>query len=255
MIHLKRYEDWGVLDFLVLPGFRERSFRSEAGRPRIQPPVDVDAASYESSDEDSHVDFAMRYSHTVDQLDFGLSWFKGTNRDPELVPALNASGEPVLIPNYRQMAQFGVDLLLIDDAWTWKLELIHRETGLIDYEAFTGGFEYTYYGVLGSNIDFGTLVEYSHDNRPQGERGVFDRDLFFGGRLAFNDIQSSQVLAGFIVDIDKQSRSFRVEASRRVGDNWKASIEAQIFDNVDEDDPLVAFERDDYLLLEIARFF
>ncbi|MCH8176682.1 MAG: hypothetical protein IIC09_00495 [Proteobacteria bacterium] len=31
MVHLKHYEDWGVLDFLVLPGFRERTFRGSEG--------------------------------------------------------------------------------------------------------------------------------------------------------------------------------------------------------------------------------
>ena len=255
MVHLKHYEDWGVLDFLVLPGFRERSFQSETGRPRTDPPVDVDAVTYESSEEDEHIDYAIRYSHTVDQVDFGLSWFKGTNRDPEFVAGLNASGEPVLVPNYEQMTQIGVDILLIDDVWTWKLEMIHRETASVDYEAFTGGVEYTFYGIFKSDVDFGTLIEYSHDNRAQGERGVFDRDLFFGGRLAFNDIQSTQILAGFVIDTDKQSRSFRVEADRRLGDTWKASVEVQIFDKIDEDDPLLVFEKDDYLLLEIARFF
>ena len=255
MIHLKHYEEWGVLDFLLLVGFRERTFQSEAGRPRTALIVDVDAVSYESSDKDSHVDYAMRYSHTIDSLDFGLSWFKGTNRDPELVAGLNAGGQPVLIPYYVQMTQLGADILLIDEGWTWKLEMIHRKTDSIDYEALTGGFEYTFYGIFESVIDFGTLLEYSHDNRRQGARAVFDRDLFFGGRLAFNDIQSTQILAGFIVDTEKQSRSFRVEASRRLGDSWKSTLEVQIFDNIGEEDPLAAFEKDDYLLLEIARFF
>ncbi len=255
MIHLKRYEDWGVLDFLLLPGFRERTFQADTGRPRTPLIVDVDAASYQSSDEDSHIDYAMRYSHTIDELEFGFSWFKGTNRDPELVSGLNDSGQPVLIPHYVQMTQLGADILLIDEDWTWKLEIIHRDTDAIDYEALTGGFEYTFYGVFESDIDFGTLVEYSHDNRPQALRSVFDRDLFFGGRLAFNDIQSTELLAGFVVDTDKQSQSFRLEASRRIGDSWKGTIEAQLFNNIDEEDPLIAFEKDDYLLLEVARFF
>ena len=58
MIHLKRYEDWGVLDFLVLPGFRERTFQEGEGRLRTPLVVDTDRAEYESSDEDRHVDFA-----------------------------------------------------------------------------------------------------------------------------------------------------------------------------------------------------
>lgn len=250
MIHLNRYHDWGVFDFLVLPGFRERTFQGVEGRPRTRLVVDADAATYQSSDEDSHVDYAIRYSHTIDDLDFGLSWFKGTNREPEF-----RVNNGRLIPHYVQMTQLGVDAQLIDEDWTWKLEVIHRDTDAIKYEALTGGFEYTFYGVYESDIDLGTLVEYSHDNRPEGQRGVFDRDIFVGARLAFNDVQSTELLAGFVVDTEKQSRSFRLEGNRRIGESWKGTIEAQVFSNIDDQDPLIAFADDDYLLLELARFF
>lgn len=255
MIHLKRYEDWGVVDLLVLPGFRERTFQGIEGRPRLSLVVDGDATTYQSSDEDSHIDYAFRYSHTIDNLDFGITWFKGTNREPEFNAALDSNGQPILIPHYAQMSQLGLDAQLIDEDWTWKLEVIHRETDDIDFEALTGGFEYTFYGVYESDIDLGTLVEYSHDNRPEGQRGVFDRDIFVGARLAFNNVQSTELLAGFVVDTDKQSRSFRLEGNRRIGDSWKATIEAQVFSNIDDQDPLIAFEDDDYLLFEMARYF
>ena len=255
MIHLKRYQDWGVLDFLVLPGFRERTFQGVEGRPRTPIIVDVDAASYESSDEDSHVDYALRYSHSIDDLDLGVSWFKGTNREPVLVPGLDGNNQPVLLPYYAQMMQLGLDAQLFVEDWTWKLEMIHRDTDEVDFEAMTGGFEYTFYGVFESDIDLGTLIEYSHDNRPEGQRGVFDRDIFAGARLVFNDVQSTELLAGVIVDTEKQSQSFRLEGNRRIGDSWKASIEVQILSNIDDEDPLLAFADDDYLLLELAWFF
>ncbi len=255
MIHLKRYQDWGVLDFLVLPGFRERTFQAIEGRPRTPLLVDGDTVTYQSSDKNNHVDYAFRYSHTIDDLDFGFSWFKGTNREPQLTPDLDNSGLPILIPHYVQMTQLGLDLQLIDEDWTWKLEVIHRDTEQNNFEALTAGFEYSFYGVFETDIDLGTLVEYSHDNRPEDQRGVFDRDLFFGARLAFNDIQSTELLVGFVADTDKQSRSFRLEGNRRIGDSWKGTIEVQMFSNIDESDPLIAFEKDDYLLVELARFF
>ncbi|MCP4187334.1 MAG: hypothetical protein GY763_06985 [Gammaproteobacteria bacterium] len=251
MLHLKHYEDWGVLDFLILPGFRERTFQAVEGRPRTTLVVDGDAAIYQSSEEDEHVDYAMRYSHTIDELDFGISWFKGTNRDPEY----RISGGTVLIPYYVQMTQIGIDAQLIDEDWTWKLEMIHRDTDAISYEAVTAGFEYSFYGIYETDIDLGTLVEYSHDNRPEGQRGIFDRDLFFGARLAFNDVQSTELLAGMVYDTEKQSQSYRLEGNRRLGDSWKATIEAQVFSHIDASDILLAFEDDDYLLLELARFF
>jgi hypothetical protein len=63
------------------------------------------------------------------------------------------------------------------------------------------------------------------------------------------------VLAGFVVDTDNQSRTFRVEASRRIGESWKLELELQTFANIDDDDPLAAFANDDYLLAEMAYYF
>ena len=254
MIHLKRYQDWGVLDFLVLPGFRERTFRGEEGRPRLPLVVDTDQAEYESSAGQQHIDYALRFSQTYNDLDLGVSWFSGTSREPLLLPG-DSDGEPVLIPFYEQMTQIGVDAQLLYLDWIWRLELIHRKAESSDRDAFVFGFEYTFFGVFDSVSDIGAIVEFSHDNRPEDLRGVFDRDLFLGARFALNDAQSTEVLAGFLVDVDKYSRSFRIEASRRVGQSWKATLELQTFANIDPDDPLVAFEDDDYVLVDLAYFF
>ncbi len=255
MIHWKRYEDWGVVDVLVLPGFRERPFQEAEGRLRPPLVVDTDQAEYESSDEDSHVDFALRFSQTYGDLDLGLSLFDGTSREPLLLPALDSDGRPVLIPFYEQMTQFGVDAQLIYEDWIYKLEYIHRNADSNDFNAAVAGFEYTLYGIYESDLDLGLLLEYSHDDRPEDERGAFDRDVFLGGRFTFNDEQSSEILAGFIVDVDKNSRSFRVEGNRRFGDSWKGTLELQTFSNMDSDDVLTAFEKDDFVLLEMAYFF
>ncbi len=255
MIHLKRYQDWGVLDFLILPGFRERSFSDREGRLRTPLVVDTGRAEYESSDGEQHVDYAIRFSQTYGDLDLGVSWFDGTRRDPLLLAGADDRGDPVLIPFYEQMTQLGIDAQLIYEDWIWRLEMIHRNADSNDRDAFVFGFEYTFYGIAESPVDFGALAEFSHDNRPEGEAGAFDNDLFVGGRFAFNDAQSSEILVGFIVDTDNQSRSFRVEGNRRFGDSWKATLELQLFSNIDEDDVLTAFEKDDHLLVELARFF
>ena len=255
MVHLKRYQDWGVLDFLVLPGFRERTFHEAEGRLRPPLAVDVDQAAYESSAEDRHVDYAMRFSQTYGNLDLGLSWFKGTSRDPLLLPGADDEGKAVLTPFYEQMTQFGIDAQWIVADWIWKLEAIRREAESNDFNAFTAGFEYSFYGIFGSVADLGAIVEYSYDSRPKNEASVLDDDVFVGGRFAFNDAQSSEILAGFFVDTANRSRSFRVEGSRRVGASWKATLELQTFSNIDSADQLAAFANDDFLRLEMAYYF
>jgi len=255
MIQFKHYEDWGVVDLLLLPGFRERTFQSINGRPRTPLLVDTNAVQYQSSEGQSHIDYAFRYSQTIDELDLGLTWFKGTNREPILSSAVNSNGQAVLIPTYNQMTQLGLDLQVIIEDWTWKLELIHRETNGDSFEASTVGFEYTFYRLLNSDIDVGTLVEYSYDNRSLSKRGVFDRDLLLGARLAFNDSQSTNMLIGLVIDTEKRSQTFKIEGSRRLNDNWKGTIEVQTFSKIDDNDVLASFSRDDYLLLELTRYF
>ena len=255
MIHLKHYADWGVLDFLVLPGFRERIFPDVNGRPRLPLVIDDSQTIYQSADGKHHVDYSFRFSQTYDELDIGLSFFKGTNRQPELVPGLGAMGEPVLIPVYLQMTQYSIDAQLTTEAWLWKLEAIYRDTSARSYGAFTGGFEYTFYNIFESDINLGSLVEYSYDSREAPLRDIFDRDLFLGARLAFNDAASTDLLAGYVVDIEKGSQTFRLEASRRFGDSWKGTLEMQLFPYIADDDLLIVFDDDGYLLLEIARYF
>jgi hypothetical protein len=252
MIHYTRIEDFGVFHVFVLAGFREAQFRAEQGRLRFPLVVDSDQAEYESADEDRHIDYALRYTHYIGDTEFGFSWFKGTSRDPLFPQGLITNGK--LVPYYEQIIQFGLDLQSIIGDWTWKLELIHRDSDSVSYQAATGGFEYTLYGIWNSAIDLGTLLEYSADDRDMGA-GVFDNDLFGGLRFAFNDVQSTELLAGLIVDTDNQSKSLRVEASRRLGDSWKLTGELQVFTDVADDDPLSAFAEDDYLLIEIARYF
>jgi len=254
MLHYTRLLDSGAIQAFVLPGFRQSEFNSEEGRLRLPLPVDADRAQFESSDEEQHVDLALRYTHFLGDTELGFSLFKGTSREPEYRTILVDSA-PVLVPYYAQMTQFGLDLNSIVGDWIWKWELIHRDQSAGSFSATTAGFEYTFYAVNDSAIDMGSLLEYSYDSRPADQAGPFNNDLFGGLRFAFNDVQSTEVLAGAFVDVKNGSKSLRVEASRRVGDSWKLTGELQVFTAIDGEDALQAFERDDFLLVEMARYF
>ena len=43
MVKLSTEQDWGVIDFFVLPGFRERTFPGVEGRPRPDVVIDTDS--------------------------------------------------------------------------------------------------------------------------------------------------------------------------------------------------------------------
>ncbi len=255
MINLAWIQDWGTVDFFVLPYFRERTFPDEQGRPRTQPAVDTTQAVYQSEEKEKHVDYALRWYHSIAEWDIGVSYFTGTSRDPRLQVGLNSKGEPVLVPYYDLINQISLDLQGTFDAWLWKLEALHRSGQGPAFNAITGGFEYTLYGVFGSSADLGLLLEYLYDDRGSTAPTAFEDDLFWGMRFALNDEQSSEVLAGQLIDRQTHAIIYNVEASRRFGDAWKVYLEARIFDKAPPTDPASAFNQDDYLQLEVMYYF
>lgn len=252
MINLSLFQDWGTIDLFVLPYFRERTFAGKDGRLRSQLVVDTDRSHYESGAKRHHLDFAVRWSHSIGDWDIGLSHFYGTNREPLLLPNQTFSK---LIPFYEVMHQTGLDIQQTTESWLWKLEIIRRETSSDTFTALTGGFEYTFYGVFDSDIDVGIIAEYLFDDRDNELATPFENDILMGTRLAWNDEQSTELLFGVIQDLDSSDRAWNIEASRRIGDRWKLSLEARIFSVDTPTNALFQIREDDYLQLELARYF
>lgn len=255
VIDLTFINDWGDVGVYLLPYFRERRFPDAQGRVRFTLPVDTSRAVYESAERRGHLDFALRWSHYVGAWDFGVSYFDGTAREPRLVTGLNAVGEPVLVPHYDQLQQFGIDVQATVDAWLWKFEAVHRDIHDEEYFAAVTGVEYTFYGVNESVIDVGILAEHLYDER--GTRGLapFQNDFFLGTRFAFNDVQSSELLLGVIYDPEDGTRFGLIEGSRRIGATWKFVVEGRFFSGAPANTALAGFEYDDYFELSVAKFF
>jgi hypothetical protein len=250
MVQLSIDRDWGVLDMFALPYFRERTFPGGKGRLRPGLVVDTDHARYESAAEEHHVDFALRYSHTIGNIDFGIYHFSGTGREPTLI---NENNE--YIPFYEQINQTGLDSQLVAGQWLWKLETLYR-TGQGDgFFAGVGGFEYTMVGIAETSADLGIIGEWAYDERGDDTTTGFQNDAMFGMRLAFNDAASTELLAGLIQDVDGSARAVSVEASRRIRSNWKLSLEARAFFEIPENDPSFGLRNDDFVLLELAYYF
>ena len=253
MINLELQRDWGLVGVYLLPWFRERSFAGEDGRLRTPLPVDSDNPRYESSDQENHVDLSLRYSHYVGSVDIGVSAFSGTSREARLLP--NADGSE-LIPYYDQIDQIGLDLQYTGNAWLWKLEAIARETQNDSFSAAVGGFEYSFYQVADTAADLGVLVELQYDGRDDGEPVTLaDNDLFAGIRLALNDTQDSAVLVGMGYDLETSEAYLNIEADRRLGEDYVLELRARFFTNASPQDTGYAIDSDDYLQLELSRYF
>ena len=145
MVNIEWQRPWGRVSGLVLLGFREQPFPGTSGRLRFPLIVDNNEALF--PDGKRAVDLALRYSHFFGDFDVGVYAFHGNGREPALLP--NEAGTD-LIPVYRTITQFGLDLQYTRDAWLWKLEAIGREGEGHTFGALVGGVEYTRYQIFDS---------------------------------------------------------------------------------------------------------
>jgi hypothetical protein len=248
-------DDWGTLDLYLLTGFRERTFAGPEGRLRSSPFVDVGNARFEKHGVEKHLGLAARWSKIIDDWDLGLSHFYGTSRDPTLLAELDGKGQLRLIPYYEMIHQTGVDIQLTQESWLWKLESIVRSGQGKTYYAGTGGLEYTFYNVNATGLDLGLVVEYLYDSRGSNAPVLFQDDILVGMRFGFNDIQSTEILAGVIFDRTNNAKFFNIEASRRFGDSFKAEVEVRTFNSVPKNDPAFLIRHDDHVRFELRYHF
>ncbi|MGV8997189.1 MAG: hypothetical protein ACOH12_09615 [Parvibaculaceae bacterium] len=255
MVRLRTTQDFGTFDVFVLPYFRERTYPSADGRPATDIPVDTHLTRYESSRKERHVDGAARYSNSLGDVDFGLSYFQGTGRDPVLQPAISSSGDLVLSPLYPQIKQASFDAQATKGAWLYKAEGYWRDELNAQYEAITGGIEYTFYGAIGSGGDLGLVAEYALDSRGLVARAPYEDDGFVALRWTANDEASTTLLGGAVIDAKTGALGFRLKGERRMSDDYLVSVEAYGFADVPQRDPVYNIADDGYVQFRIARFF
>jgi len=272
MVNLTLLADQGTFDFFILPYFRERTFPGRGGRLRFDPFINTGRdAMYENKDKDRHIDYALRYSNTIGDLDIGVSGFYGTTREPAYLAEVDRNGSLNIIPFYEIINQTGLDLQYISEAWLWKLEAIYRR-GQADgsFYAVDAGIEYTFSGSGLRGTDLSLIVEYLYDSRDfsvdartliasgyiSSRFNTFlNSDYMIGLRFALNDEASSEILAGFIRDIDNHASVFQLEASRRIGDGWKAELDANVFVDAEKDPLLNFLRKDSFFQLALKYYF
>lgn len=282
--------DYGILDMMVMPFFRERTFAdNDGGRPRFPLPIDRDFTTYESADSDRNIDWAARYSIVIDDFDLGLSFFSGNARAPDLVPVVFVNGAPCappstpaygrppcptppgfpfnvlpgtpptievrLAPHYPTIDQLAFDGTATLGNWLLKLEAAGRHVhDQYDFAA-TGGVEYSFYQIFNTNGDLGIVAEYAFDDRGEDLAAPFQNDAILGLRWALNNTQSTALLVAGIYDVDNGTSTLSLEGDTRVGENFKLTVEGRFFLETADTDPFAAFEKDSFAQLRFAWFF
>jgi len=254
MLNMTWVYDFGHIEGYILPGFRKRNFPGPKGRLRSSYEIS-DEVRYQSDNKDEHIDYALRLYNLFGNAEIGWSYFKGTNREPELMPEFNGSNV-ILVPYYSQISQISIDFLYQSDQLAWKLEAFNRRgQGDDDFYALTGGFEYTSSGNWLKGADVNWFLEYMYDSRDELATTPFEHDVFAGIRIALNDLSGTEIRINSVVDIENSGVIYSAEFSRRITDEWRFSALARIYSNFSENDFIYDFRNDDYLELEVIRYF
>jgi len=256
MLDVRYLLDSGAISFYVLPYFRERTFAGVEGRLRGPLPIDVDRPLFESEDENSNIDYAVRWQQSIGNLELGLAYFDGTSRLPDIQVAIDEFGTPSLLPQYNQLQQFSIDALYVFGSALFKLEAIRGETLDQDFSAYVAGLEYTLVNFYDTGFDLGWLLEHQYDERENQAFIWGQNDLMIGARLQLNDFAGSEILFGFVRDLDNSgSYSASVEGSTRLNQNWRISLNGYFFSATVEEDPVYFLRRDDHITLSLEYFF
>lgn len=162
----------------------------------------------------------------------------------------------VLVPFYDRLRQASIDAQVVAGSLALKLEALWREQHGARTAAAVAGFEYTFGDVGGSGADVGLLGEYLYDERNDALNVLVDDEIFIGSRLALNDVPGTQMIGGVIASReDFANRLYYVEASRRLGDDWKLSLETRMFSHMREGSFEAFLADQDYATLTLERYF
>ena len=172
-----------------------------------------------------------------------------------LIPKISPAGKLSLIPLYDRIHQTGLDVQTTKGSWLWKLESIIRSGQDKTFFALTGGMEYTFFDLYETGMDLGLVFEYLYDSRGFGGPTIFQDDILVAMRFGFNDIQSTEILAGVIFDRTNNSKFYNIEASRRLGDSWKVELEVRFFSGAPKSDPSFMIRDDDHIRMELSYHF
>ena len=251
MVQFSYAANFGTFDLFYLPYSRSIDFGNEAGRPRTPIVLEQKNIRFETEQEEWFPSTAFRWSHYIGPMDIGLHYFYGNAREPLL--DLRSDGSFGLV--YPKAHQVGLDYQIIVKDWIWKLETMYRAGDFDNIFATAAGFEYTFSNIKETGIDIGVLAEYLYDSRRELAFTSLDNDVFVGSRIAFNNVQSTEILAGFFFDLSKSSKLFRLEGSQRLGENYKLEITSQFFIDIDHREFLSAFQDDSFLQFTLIRYF
>ena len=107
-----------------------------------------------------------------------------------------------------------------------KFEAIGVRSEREHYWAAVTGVEYSFYGIMGTDLDFTLINEFMKDSRDDLAPGYLEHDFGVGGRFSFNDEFDTTMQGGFLWDPDTEEKVLSFEFERRLYSDLKIEIQA-----------------------------
>ncbi len=176
---------------------------------------------------------ALRAAQTVGSADIALFLARHRDRSQPVVAVDPNNG--LLTPVYLPVTQFGATAQQALGPWLAKFELAWRDfdnptnptrLGTIsqeDHGQAAAGLEFGWNGSSGSEsalILEGQRV-FGVNRMTRSNLSLFQNDVLFGVRHAFNDAQSKEIFASVLVDTERNSEFlWSARYSQRIGGAW-----------------------------------
>lgn len=249
-IRFRKYFDMDLFSFFIMPYFRERP--TNTFNKRFSTPLPVNSSSlFPGSASKNHIDFSTRFQKNLGNNDVGLIFFRGNSRDP-IVTNDNLN----IVNSYKLISVLGLDYQYTSEDLLIKLETTNTNGFDKSYNSTVFGFEKLLPSTF-NRIEINTLLEFQFDDRNLTEAPLtsLDKDIFFGFRFNLNDINDTQFLVGSNIDTNDSSSFSILEGSRRFLDSYKLSLTYRGFSNYKREQSFYFIKNDDYLNLNVSKFF
>ncbi len=248
--------DEGRIDAWLLPYSREERLAEGKDRFRTSA-LAFSGAEFEKGK--NTVSSAIRISQMLESIEFAVSYYNGHTRSPYFTPNLNGVSNVITLqPNYAQIEQAGLELLWVKGQLLVKLESIYRST---NDENFTGlgiGLEREFPRIGLAKNGLTLYGEYYYDGRDSERSSPltpFQNDVFFGVRLALNNLSGTVYELRLTRDLDNNSSFWDFRAKTRIKQQWFIEASLYEFSNVDHDPALKSFASDSRLAVNVILGF
>ena len=245
-ISFEAYLGSGDFQYWYIPRFRERTFNEKNAHPGFGLPVLP--AQFAHTRGSKAPDHAIRYGNSIGEIDYAVSVFDGTAREP----LIRVEEMGSILPYYEQMRSVGLELQYTGDSILYKFEGLTGTQGEEDFDAAVMGTEKTVYSIFATQWDMGLIIEYQYDDRVQA---LIDRTLVSGIRLTANDEFDTSLLVLYTVDDEFSQSLFGLEASRRLRNGMTLDLNYLLYNSDEQNLPFYSLVDDSEFSLTLGYYF